>query len=75
MPMPYKGRRVTLTSRVPVDVGRRAAAAAEAKRWTMSAYVGWAVERALDHEVRARAQRNHPLHASVIPTDTQWPDH
>jgi len=54
MPQPYKGRRVKLTVRLPVDVHAEAARRAAARRWNLSTYIGYCVENQQNPQ-RARA--------------------
>jgi len=76
MTQSYLGRRVVLTSRVPFDVGRRAAVAATAKRWSMSEYVCWCVERALAQESRRTRKAATTLSEVGVPAgnpEDPWP--
>lgn len=59
MPQPYRGRRVKLTVRLPYDVFEEAALRADARRWDMSAYIAWCVEREQNPiGVAAKARRD-----------------
>jgi hypothetical protein len=48
MPQPYKGRRVKMTIRLPLDVHAEAAARAHARRWPLGEYVAWCVEKTVN---------------------------
>jgi len=52
MPMPSKGRRTRATVRLPYDVAAAAAIKAKARRWSMSEYIAFCVERALAADAR-----------------------
>lgn len=60
MPQPYRGRRVKMTIRLPADVYDEAAARAAARRWNMSTYVGWCVEKAHNPIGVAHQERRDP---------------
>lgn len=47
MPQNYKGRRIKCTTRLPYDVAMSAAKNAASRRWSMSEYIAWCVERML----------------------------
>ena len=48
MAPPYKGRRIALTVRLPVDLYVQATRAAKRREWSLSHYVAWAVRREMD---------------------------
>ncbi|HET6896882.1 MAG TPA: hypothetical protein VFK70_00975 [Vicinamibacteria bacterium] len=60
MPQPYKGRRVKMTIRLPYDVHEEAASRAAARRWNLSQYVGWCVERQINPIGVAAGERRDP---------------
>lgn len=47
MPQLHKGRRVALTTRLPYDLAGQVAIRAQQKRWSVSQYLVYCVERAL----------------------------
>lgn len=45
MPTPYRGQRVPITVRLPVDEYREVCIRAKKRRWSLSDYIGYCVER------------------------------
>lgn len=45
MPQPYKGRRIALTVRLPLDLYTEAARRATLRQWSISHYVAYCVKR------------------------------
>lgn len=67
MPQPYKGRRVKMTIRLPAGVHAEAAARAAARRWDMSTYIGYCVERTINPAGVRAAERRDPTHETRSP--------
>lgn len=63
VPMPKKGVRARVTVRVPIDDFREAATRARSRRWSMSEYVAYCIER----EIRPTPNRGTNNRSPYVP--------
>lgn len=56
MPQPYKGRRIALTVRLPVDLYTEASRMAARRQWSLSHFVAYCVAR----EAKAGSKKSRP---------------